>query len=226
MSIPDKKPVPHKKEERITRLKIKWLSGTLLFFTMYATLRYIVFKGVDPIHFPAYIVNKVLTISGVFLLAVSYASGKLNILRIKDQSKQIQFVKFSGLAGFSLNAMHAFISLILISPAYYPKFYTGDMLNLTGELSMIMGVFSLYCFAIPAITTIPFMQEAVGIRKWQQGQRMGYLGLFTALLHVAFMGFAGWIDVEKWPGHMPPITLLGALLVLAPLFLKITKERS
>ncbi len=218
-------PIPQKKEERITQLKVKWLSGTLIFFTLYATMRYIVFKGIDPIHFPAYIVNKVLTISGVFLLAVSYTSGKIKGLALRDNTKQIQFVKFSGLAGFSLNAMHAFISLILISPAYYPKFYTGDMLNLTGELTMVMGVFSLYCFSIPAITTIPFMQEAVGIRKWQQGQRMGYLGLFTALLHVAFMGFSGWVKVEEWPGHMPPITLLGALLVLVPLFLKITKAK-
>lgn len=216
---------PIEKEERITQIKFRLLSSTLLFFTLYAVLRYIVFKGVDPAHFPSYIVNKILSISGLFFLAVSYASGKVKAFKLKDESKQIQFVKFSGLAGFSLSAMHAFISLTLISPAYYPKFYSGDMMNMTGELTMVMGVFSLYCFAIPAITTIPFMQEAVGIRKWQQGQRMGYLGLFTALLHVAVMGFAGWIEIEKWPGHMPPISLLGAIVVLVPLFLKITKEK-
>ncbi len=218
-------PASNNKEERITQLKIKWLSGILIFFSLYATLRYIVFKGVDTAHFPSFIVNKILSISGLFFLAVSYASGKLKALRLGDKSRQIQFVKFSGLAGFSLSAMHVFISLILISPAYYPKFYSGDMMNVTGELTMVMGVFSLYCFSIPAITTIPFMQEAVGIRKWQQGQRMGYLGLLAALLHVGFMGFSGWVQIEKWPGHMPPISLLGALLILIPLFLKITKEK-
>lgn len=225
MPVPDINPVPHKKEERITQLKIKWLCGILTFFSIYAILRYIVFKGVDLANFPSYIVNKILSISGLFFLAISYASGKLKALTLKDQSQQIQFVKFSGLAGFSLSAMHVFISLILISPAYYPKFYSGEMMNMTGELTMIMGVFSLYCFSIPAITTIPYMQEAVGIRKWQQGQRMGYLGLITALLHVVFMGFTGWVEVEKWPGYMPPISLLGALIVLVPLFLKITKGK-
>ena len=219
-------PISQKKEENIKSLKVKWLSIVLLFFFIYALLRYIVFKGVDPVHFPLYIVNKVFSISGIFFLATSYAFGKIKWLNFTNESKQNQFVKYTGLVGFSLIAMHVFMSLLIISPEYYPKFYEGDMMNLIGELSMLMGILSLYFFTIPAITTIPFMQEAVGIKKWQKGQQMGYYGLMTSLLHTGVMGFSGWFDIEKWPGYLPPISLIGAIIAFIPLYLKLIKKNN
>lgn len=205
-------------------VKIKWITFVLTFFTLYASLRYIVFKGVDPIHFPLYIVNKIISVSGLFFLAVSYATGKLNQFRFEDFNRQSRFIKFSGLAGFSLSAMHVFISLIILGPAYFPKFYAGEMMNLTAELSMLMGVISLYCFTIPAITTIPAMQEAFGLKKWQQGQRIGYLGLLSAFFHATIMGFSGWFDVSSWPGYLPPITLISAIIAVFPLYLKYLRK--
>lgn len=212
--------------DKLGNLRIKWIIFVLLFFLIYATLRYIIFKGVDIIHFPLYIVNKIFSISGICFLAVSYATGKLKWLKFNDSTMQNQFIKFTGLAGFSLSAMHVFISLIILSPAYFPKFYSDEMLNLKGELSMLMGIFSLYCFTMPAITTIPFMQEAVGIKKWQQGQRMGYLGLFVAFLHTAIMGFSGWLDISSWPGYLPPITLIGTIIAIIPLYLKFLRNKT
>ena len=108
------------KDDHIKTLKTKWLSGTLLFFFLYATLRYIVFKGVDPVHFPLYIVNKVVSISGIFFLATSYAIGKITWLSIDFKSKQNQLIKYFGLAGFSLISMHVF----------YRVFYGQNMTNL------------------------------------------------------------------------------------------------
>lgn len=211
-------------DEKLNPVKIKWLTFVLLFFIIYAILRYIVFKGVDPIHFPLYILNKVFSTAGLFFLAISYAWGKVSFLKLKDKKLNNQFVKYLGLIGFSMSAIHVFITLIIISPSYYPKFYVDDMMNLKGELSMLMGVFSLFCFTIPAITTIPFMQEAVGIKKWQKGQRIGYYGLLLALLHVVIMGFSGWFKVETWPGYLPPITLIATVIATFPLYLKIFKK--
>lgn len=213
------------KDKQLKSIKIRWLTIVILFFVFYGTLRYIVFKGVNPIHIPLYITNKIVSTSGLFFLALSYAWGKMKWLKLKKKNLTNHFIKFTGLVGFSLSAMHVFMSLIIISPAYYPKFYEGDMMNFKGELSMLMGVFSFYCFTIPAITTIPFMQEAVGIKKWQKGQQMGYIGLFTALLHVLFMGFSGWFTIDKWPGYLPPITLIAALIAFIPLYLKFLKKQ-
>lgn len=217
-------PLTQHADEISKSLKIKWISIVLSFFMVYATLRYIVFKGVDPIHFPLYIVNKVISISGLFFLAVSYVTGKVKWMRFEDASRQNRFIKFSGITGFSLSAIHIFISLIILGPAYFPKLYAGEMMNLKGELSMLMGVFTLYCFSIPAITTLPVMQETFGIKRWQQGQRIGYLGLFAALLHVTIMGFSGWIDVSSWPGYLPPITMISAIIAIIPLYLKFLRQ--
>ena len=213
------------KKDKLKFQKNKWIVLVLLFFTVYATIRYIVFKGVNPAHFPLYISNKILSSAGLFFIAISYAWGKISWLKLKDQYPENQFVKFLGLAGFSLSAMHVFISLIILSPEYYSKFYEDNMMNFKSELSMLMGVFSIYCFSIPAITTIPFMQKAVGIKKWQKGQRIGYIGLFTALLHVLIMGMSGWLHVATWPGYLPPITLLAALIAAFPLYLKYVRNK-
>ena len=210
----------------IKSLKNKWLAGVLFFFFIYATLRYLVFKGVDPAHFPVYIVNKIVAVAGIFFIALSYTITKVDWMNFMTKENKIKFIRFAGLVGFSLCAIHVFLSLLIISPEYYPKFYHENMMNLTGELSMLMGVISLYCFSIPAITTIPFMQEAVGIKKWRKGQNMGYYGLITALLHTTVMGFAGWITVNKWPGYFPPMSLVGAIIASIPLYLKLTKRNS
>jgi hypothetical protein len=207
-------------------LKTKWLVGVLLFFTFYATMRYIVFKGVDVVHFPVYIVNKIVSVAGIFFIAMSYVIGKVGWLKFQSNEQREQFIRYVGLSGFSLCALHVFLSLILITPGYFPKFYTGSMMNLKGEMTMLMGVLSLYCFSIPAITTLPFMQEAVGIKKWQKGQSMGYYGLLTSLLHTTIMGASGWLVVSKWPGYMPPISLISTIIALVPLYLKLTKKKA
>jgi DMSO/TMAO reductase YedYZ heme-binding membrane subunit len=212
------------KSSHYSKNQTKWLIFPLAVFTIYAVLRYIVFKGVSPTHLPLYIINKVFSVTGIFLIAISYSIGKVKLLRSKSESRQNQLIKFSGLAGFSLSAMHVFISLIIISPAYYPKFYDGEMMNFNGELSMLMGVISLYCFSFPAITTIPFMQEAVGIKKWKKRQQIGYLGLLTALLHTLIMGISGWFDINSWPGYLPPITMLAVMIASVPLVLKLIKK--
>ncbi len=219
-------PDPPSKNVNFSSLKVRWLNAVLLFFLIYATLRYNVFKGVDPGHFPLYIINKIVSVSGILFLALSYAFGKISWLNINDKQQKVQFIKFTGLVGFSLIAMHVFMSLSILSPAYYSKLYEHGMLSFTGEMSMVMGVFSLYCFSIPAITTIPFMQEAVGIKKWQKSQKMGYLGLLTSLLHSGFLGFSGWFDIEKWPGYMPPLSLIATLIAVVPLYLKYIKKKS
>jgi DMSO/TMAO reductase YedYZ heme-binding membrane subunit len=212
-------------EEKILRpLKVNWLILTIILFTLYAILRYNIFKGVDPIHFPVYILNKVFSSVGLFFLAFSYVVGKIHIIKFESKEARTLWMKYSGLIGFSFSAMHVFMTLMILNPAYYPKLYDGDMLNLTGELSMLMGVASLYFFSIPAITTLPFMQQAFGLKKWQKRQRMGYYGLLTALLHVVIMGFSGWLKVSTWPGYLPPITLISAVIAAIPLILKLTKK--
>ena len=188
----------------------------------YAIFRYHVFSGVEWSHFPVYIANKACSLAAVVFIATSYLIGKT--LRVYDDQpgKRLLLIKFCGLMGFSLAAIHAFMALLLFSPHYYPKFFhEAGKMNLTGELSMAFGVLSLWCLAITAITSLPFMYEAVGADRWRRGQRMGYFSLALAGGHVLVMGFSGWLAPAGWPGSLPPISLVAFAAAAIPLLVKL-----
>jgi hypothetical protein len=47
-----------------------------------------------------------------------------------------------------------------------------------------------------------------------------WIALTFGTTHVLIMGVQGWNDQDKWPGGMPPITLMSTLIPLVALFLK------
>ena len=201
---------------------VRWLVLLLGVPVSYAVVRYHVFAGVEWAHFPLFIGNKALSLAAVFFIACSYLIGKT--LRVYDDepAKRLILVKFCGLMGFSAASIHAFAALLLFSPSYYPKFFDeGGRLNLTGELSMAFGVLSLWCLAITAITSLPFMYEAVGADRWRRGQRMGYLSLTLAAGHVLVMGLSGWLAPAGWPGSLPPISLVAFIAAIIPVLIKL-----
>ena len=122
----------------------------------------------------------------------------------------------------ALAAIHATMALLLFSPDYYQKFFDGaGRMNLTGELSMAFGVLSLWCLAITAITSLPFMYEAIGADRWQRGQRMGYFSLLLAAGHILVMGLSGWLQPAGWPGSLPPISLVAFIAAVIPVLVKL-----
>ena len=210
-------------EDRLIQsFTLRWL-GLLLGVPMtYAIVRYHVFSGVEWSHFPLYIANKGASLASVLFIATSYLIGKSLRVYKNDPGKRLILIKFCGLIGFSLASMHALMSLLLISPHYYPKFFleSGTM-NLTGELSIVFGVLSLWCLAVTAITSLPFMYDAVGAERWQRGQRMGYLCLALVAGHVLVMGFSGWLAPATWHGALPPVSLVAFIGAAVPVLLKL-----
>ena len=210
-------------EDRLIQsFTMRWLILLLGVPVTYAIVRYHVFSGIDWSHFPLFIANKGISLAAVFFIATSYLIGKTLRAYEGDFKKQLILIKFCGLIGFSLASIHALMSLLLVSPAYYPKFFleSGKM-NLTGESTMVFGVLSLWCLAITAITSLPFMYDAVGAERWQRGQRMGYLSLVLAAGHVLVMGFAGWLMPGSWQAGLPPVSLVAFGAAMVPLLVKI-----
>jgi DMSO/TMAO reductase YedYZ heme-binding membrane subunit len=188
----------------------------------YAIVRYHVFKGVEWEHFPLYIANKACSLAAVFFIGASYLIGKTIRIYSNESDKRLVLIKFCGLMGFSLAAIHTVMAMLIFSPHYYPTFFhdTGK-LNLTGELSMAFGVLGLWCLTITAITSLPFMYEAIGADRWHRGQRMGYLSLILASGHVLVMGFTGWQAPAGWPGSLPPISLVAFIAAIVPVLAKL-----
>ena len=208
----------------IHTFNVRWLVFLLGVPLTYAVIRYHVIQGVEWSHFPLYIANKGCSLAAVFLIAGSYLIGKVLKIYEREPDKRRILIKFCGLMGFSLAGIHAFMSLLIVSPYYYPRFFQdGHKMNLTGELSLLLGVLSLWCISITAITSLPVMYNAMGADRWHRGQRMGYCALTLAAGHVLVMGFSGWLSPAGWPGILPPVSLLAFIAAVIPLLVKLLR---
>jgi len=192
---------------------------------IYAGVRYHVVEGVPLTHAPLYILNKAISLGGLAFLATSYLVGKVAGLRWDDRRIQLVVIKFCGLMGFSLIVAHVLMSLALLDPAYYAKFYAGAKFNLTGELSLSLGIFALWCFTLPTITSLPYMYEELGAERWLRSQRAGYAGLMLAAGHVLVMGVLAWLRPGDWPAALPPITLFAFVVAMIPLVVRVTRSK-
>ena len=192
---------------------------------IYAGIRYHVVEGVALTHAPLYILNKAISLGGLAFLAISYLVGKVAGLRWDDRRIQLVVIKFCGLMGFSLIVAHVLMSLALLDPAYYAKFYAGAKFNLTGELSLSLGVFALWCFTLPTITSLPYMYEELGAERWLRSQRAGYAGLMLAAGHVLVMGVLAWLRPGDWPAALPPITALAFVVAMIPLVVRFIRNK-
>jgi len=192
---------------------------------IYAGIRYHVVEGVALTHAPLYILNKAISLGGLAFLATSYLVGKVAGLRWDDRRIQLVVIKFCGLMGFSLIVAHVLMSLALLDPAYYAKFYAGAKFNLTGELSLSLGVLALWCFTLPTITSLPYMYEELGAERWLRSQRAGYAGLMLAAGHVLVMGVLAWLRPGDWPAALPPITALAFVVAMIPLVVRFIRSK-
>lgn len=200
---------------------VRWLAPTVAIAFVYAILRYNVFSGVEWVHFPLFITNKALALAAVFLIALSYLLGKFKSIGKDNPRKKLILIKSCGVMGFALASMHAFAGLLLMSPLYYAKFYADDgRLNLTGELSLMFGVFALATLSIAAVASLPFMYDAIGPQRWRRAQSTGYWTLALACGHLIVMGRENWLDPASWPGSMPPVSLVALTAAMTALVTK------
>ena len=198
----------------------KWFLAVFGVSLAYAVVRYHVVGTVPWTHFPLFILNKVVSLAAVGFLACSYLVGRVFRWHSSDKVMQLVVVKFCGLMGLSLAAIHAFMSLCLLRPSYFAKYFAADgRLNLEGELGMATGVVALWFVVMPGIATIPMMPKALGGKRWKRAQRMGYVSLALVIGHLVVLGFKGWMTPEKW-SWMPPISLLAVIAAIVPVAVK------
>ena len=199
----------------------KWFFAIFGFALAYAVVRYHFAGDVPWRHFPLFILNKATSMAAVFFVASSYLIGK--IIRWHDHDKPLRLVviKFCGLMGFFLAAVHTVFSLALLSPAYYGKYFDdGGQLNLTGEVAMTVGVLGLFFLLAPALATLPMMPKAIGGWRWKRNQRAGYVALALVVVHLVVLGIKGWLAPKGWQAGIPPVSLVAVVAALVPLLVK------
>ena len=203
------------------RTTAKWFFVVLGFSLAYAVIRYHLAGDVAWRHFPLFILNKATSLAAVIFVACSYLIGKIIRWHDHDKALRLVVIKFCGLMGFFLAAVHAFFSLSLLSPAYYGKYFDeGGRLNLQGEAAMTVGVLALFFLLSPAVATLPMMPKAIGGVRWKRSQRAGYVALTLVVVHLVVLGIKGWLAPQGWHGGIPPVSLVAVVAALVPLAVK------
>lgn len=159
----------------------------------YAILRYPVLGDTPWANVPLFVLNKALSWAGLVVFGMSLVSREKALRR------------YYGVRATALLAVHILLSLLVLNPAYFPRFYaeTGR-LTATAELSMLAGVLGA------ALLGGLFYLNGQGQKAVGRSLRAGWgrAILWCGALHVAAMGYAVWLAPETWPGYLPPISLL------------------
>ncbi|OGE37105.1 hypothetical protein A3B45_04245 [Candidatus Daviesbacteria bacterium RIFCSPLOWO2_01_FULL_39_12] len=204
------------KETLITVLIVFGLS------LFYAIIRYNIVRNVSFDNLPLYIVNKAVALSATILIGLSFLLGPLARFFKKQFIPHLYLRKHLGVIGFGVAALHAVMSLILLNPAYYPRFYLeGGKLNLAGESAMLFGILSFLIFAAISVTSIPPVEKQMHPNQWKLVQRFGYLAYVFVLVHVAIMGYGGWFRIESWQYGLASISLISALFIIFVLTMRV-----
>jgi hypothetical protein len=180
----------------------------LVFTTAYAIIRYNGFGNVSLIHMPVYILNKGISMTAaecLFMASLCLMQAERDAVRFwTNACSQLVFV-------------HIFLSLGILSKGYFAKFFSGDQMSLTGEVVLLTGVLAVYCI---------WRAQA---NELKAAARRTLTILTCALVsgHLFTMGYDGWLQVKKWNGGLPPITLLSFILALSSLIVFVwAKEAS
>lgn len=165
---------------------------------LYAILRYNIFGTIPLTDIPTLIVNKAIAFSMIIILLRAFIS------RIKNRYESF----YSLVRVFKIFAIiHVLISVSLFSCQYYPKLFIDEKLSLYGNLAVLLGVLTF----------------VYTVNKRYRIQNLVVFAL--AALHLFFIGAKTWLDVSKWYGMMPPITLICFLILITLILLSVLKKK-
>lgn len=188
---------------------------------LYAIIRYNLVRNVPFDNIPLFIANKAIALSATILIGLSFLLGPLARFWPNQFVAHLLLRKHLGVLGFGLATLHAVMSLILLTPAYYPRFFAeGGRLNFIGETSMLFGILAFLVFAGITITSLPPVEKQMHPNQWKFVQRLGYLAYVFVLIHVAIMGYRGWFRPESWQYGLASISLIAVLFIIFVLVMR------
>jgi hypothetical protein len=188
----------------------------LLFASLYSILRYHIFKDVEWVHFPLFILNKILAFSGFVLLVLSL--GLEPVYRRKGPEWFV-IRKFLGRSGMMLIVVHIIMSFLLFRPEVYDKFFSSDgTLNAVGEWSMLLGTLGIAAYIIMHNSFTNF-EEGNRFQDWVRSPFFGITALTLSAIHITIIGFSGWLTPAEWHGGMPSVSMLSAIFFIIGMIL-------
>ena len=141
----------------------------------------------------------------------------------KSVGPRVYLRKHLGVLGFGMAAVHAIMSILLFSPAYYERLFNADngRLTMIAESSMLFAILGFLIFASVTVTSLPPMQKYMHPQQWLFVQRLGYLAYLLVLLHVGLLGWGGWFRASSYTYGLASISLISALIIILVVLLRI-----
>jgi DMSO/TMAO reductase YedYZ heme-binding membrane subunit len=193
----------------------------ILIASVYTIVRYHIFKGIGWEHFALLIMNKIMAFSGFILLVLSVG---LDPVYRKKGKEWLIIRKFLGRTGMMLIVIHIIMSFLLFRPEVYDKFFNPEgTLNAMGEWSMLLGTLGITAYIIMHNSFSNF-EEGNGFQNWIRSPIFGILALLISSLHIAIIGFNGWLTPREWHGGMPSISLVSVAIFVIVLILFISDQ--
>jgi DMSO/TMAO reductase YedYZ heme-binding membrane subunit len=181
-------------------------AGVLTAAFAYAVVRYVVLGTVPAAQLPVYVLNKAIAVASIALVAAALAIGPARRLGIGNK-RWLAHRKALGIHGFVLGAVHAALTIAILSPRTYAKIHdTAGSLTFEGGLALLAGVAAFVALVGPAITSPTLVRKSMSLASWKKTQRTAIVALAIGLGHVCILGWRTWLTPEKWPGGLPPLT--------------------
>lgn len=203
-----------------TKTKNKNLTLSVILFVSlisitYTILRYHVIGNTPWSQFPLYILNKGLSLTGFILLGINFSLGPLNNIGKGIGENWLSIRPSLGISSFLLIFTHLFLSLILLNPANYQKFFLENgSFTTNGGLSMLAGVIAFLILWIYTISFQTFLRENKAFIKFITSRKVILMAMVFTAAHIFFMGYSGWTTPQNWPGGLPPITLISFIIFI------------
>ncbi len=133
----------------------------------YAIARYVIFGTVPAARIPGFVANKALALSATLVLAACLALGPLVRVGLVPGA-WLRARRRLGLDAFALSAAHVVLTLVLMSPDVYAKFYDGGgHLGLWGGFAVLAGVATAGLLVPPAVTSLEAVRRAMPPDAWR-----------------------------------------------------------
>ena len=185
------------------------IAVVLLISIGYAIVRYHIAGTVPWKDLPFFILNKGVSLAAFILLTFNFGFGPLNNLGVRVPVNWLNARRALGMTGFLLVLIHVLMSFMLFKPAVYAKFFATDgTLTLLAGLSMLGGILAFVVLWAYNMSFQTHLREDKKFIAFITSRTFLIWAMLLGGIHLAAMGYQGWIEPAGWQSGLPPISLV------------------